>query len=133
LHHLHVRRSTQSCTRSMRPSRNPPQTGKPFQGNPVPSANDELAKGVETSARAHQMVLGLEAVSGAGAEPALLNGGRIQAVATTTASRIRWDSPNLPATAEPSALQPRRAVSTPASGGPAASCSRSFGAALLAA
>lgn len=116
-----------------RPSRNPPQTGKPLsRGNPVPSASDELAQGVETSAKAYQMVLGPNAVSGAGAVPALLNGGRAGAVNTTTARKARWDSPDLGAIREPSALQPRRAVSHAASIRGAGSASRrSLGASHL--
>lgn len=94
----------------MRPSVNPPQTGKPFQGNPVPSVSDELAMGVETSAKTYRVVPGSKAVSGAGAVPALLNGGLVGAVATNTVQKTRRDSPNLRAIAEPAALQPRRAV-----------------------
>ena len=96
----------------------------------MPSASDELAMGVETSAKTYRVVPGSNAVSGAGAVPALLNGGLVRAVATNTVQKTRWDSPNLQAIAEPTALQPRRAVSQASIRGAGSASRRSLGAAL---
>jgi hypothetical protein len=84
VHHLHVRRSTSSMNR---PSQNSPQTGKPHVGNPVPSASDDDAQGVETCTRPYRMTPGAQCGVCAGEAPATLNGEHATGLVATQRER----------------------------------------------